>query len=176
MAADAEATLPFLIEEVKRQMSAGRKSTIDARGHAFAEAHLNELNRSKQDAAYAWDNNPISMPRLCQELYNEIKNDDWSLVSASDFQSYWPQRLWNADRHHQYIGGWGAYGVGYLAPAGLGAALANQKYGRLSVSIVGGYASAGRTHADVSQSSATVEVRSVVSIAWALPVTSIRLT
>jgi acetolactate synthase-1/2/3 large subunit len=137
MAADAEATLPFLIEEVKRQMSAGRKSTIDARGHAFAEAHLNELNRSKQDAAYAWDNNPISMPRLCQELYNEIKNDDWSLVSASDFQSYWPQRLWNADRHHQYIGGWGAYGVGYLAPAGLGAALANQKYGRLSVSIVG---------------------------------------
>jgi acetolactate synthase I/II/III large subunit len=137
MAADAEATLPLLIEEVKRQMPAGRKSAIQARGRTLAEAHLSELNRSRQNATYGWDNSPISMPRLCQEIYNAIRNEDWSLVSDSYFQSLWPQKLWHADQYYQYIGGWGAYGVGYLAPAGLGAALANQRHGRLSVSIVG---------------------------------------
>ncbi len=35
MAADAEATLPMLIEEVKRQLPAGRKSALEARGKAL---------------------------------------------------------------------------------------------------------------------------------------------
>jgi thiamine pyrophosphate-dependent acetolactate synthase large subunit-like protein len=95
------------------------------------------LNLSKYNATFGWDSSPVSMPRLCQELYNVIKNEDWSLVSASAFQSYWPQQLWHADKHYQYIGHQGAYGIGYMSPAGLGAALANQKHGRLSVSIVG---------------------------------------
>jgi acetolactate synthase-1/2/3 large subunit len=137
MAADAQATLPLLIEEVKRQMPAGTKSALDSRGKTFAEAHLNELNLSKYNATFGWDSSPVSMPRLCQELYNQIKNEDWSLVSASAFQGYWPQQLWHADKHYQYIGHQGAYGIGYMSPAGLGAALANQKHGRLSVSIVG---------------------------------------
>jgi acetolactate synthase-1/2/3 large subunit len=137
MAADAEATLPFLIEEVKRQLPAGRKSALEARGKAFAEAHLDALKLSKENAAYGWDSRPVSMPRLCQELYEQIKGSDWSLVSASNFQSYWPQQLWDADQHYRYIGAHGAFGIGYMSPAGLGAALANQKHGRLSVSIVG---------------------------------------
>ena len=49
--------------------------------------------------------------------------------------SGWPQRLWNFDKHHQYIGVSGGSGIGYGAPASVGAALANRKYGRLSVSI-----------------------------------------
>jgi acetolactate synthase-1/2/3 large subunit len=64
-----------------------------------------------------------------------VRNDDWSLVSGVDFQYRWPQQLWNADKHYQYIGDAGAFGVGYCAPASLGAALANRKYGRLSVCI-----------------------------------------
>ncbi|MDB5461355.1 MAG: thiamine pyrophosphate binding protein [Caulobacteraceae bacterium] len=137
MQADAQTTLPALIEEVKRQMPAGRKAALEARGQALAKAHLDELNRSKQAAVYGWDDRPISMPRLCQELYNEIADEDWSLVSDTVFQSRWPQQLWHADKHHRYIGGSGAAGIGYMSPAGLGAALANQKHGRLSVSIVG---------------------------------------
>ena len=137
MAADAEATLPFLIEEVKRQMPVGRTAALRARGKAFAAAHQDELERSKENARYGWDSRPISMPRLCQELYEQIRHEDWSLVSSSNFQSQWPQQLWEADKPYQYIGGHGAYGIGYLTPAGLGAALANQQHGRLSVSIVG---------------------------------------
>jgi len=135
--ADAEATLPLLIEEVKRQLPASRKSALQARGLAFAQAHRDDLNLAKQTVVYGWDDSPISVPRLCQELYAAIKDDDWSLVSDTEFQSHWPQKLWAANKHYQYIGGHGAQGIGYLTPAGLGAALANQKHGRLTVSIVG---------------------------------------
>jgi thiamine pyrophosphate-dependent acetolactate synthase large subunit-like protein len=137
MAADAEASLPMLIEEVRRQLPASRKSALEARGKAFAEAHREEMEIAKESAANGWDDSPISVPRMCMELYEQIKAEDWSLVSPSAFQSNVPQALWTADKHYQYIGGQGAAGIGYIAPATLGAALANQKHGRLSVSIVG---------------------------------------
>jgi acetolactate synthase I/II/III large subunit len=135
MEADAQATLPFLIEEVKRQM--GAKSQFDARGQAHAKAHHDDLEASKRNAVYGWDDSPISMPRMCQELYEQIKGEDWSLVSDTNFQSRWPQKLWHADKHYQFIGGHGAAGIGYLTPASLGAALANQEHGRISVSFIG---------------------------------------
>jgi thiamine pyrophosphate-dependent acetolactate synthase large subunit-like protein len=135
MEADAEATLPFLIEEVKRQM--GAKNQFEARGQACEKAHLADLENNKRNAAFGWDDNPISMPRMCQELYEQIKGEDWSLVSDTNFQSRWPQKLWHADKHHQFIGGHGAAGIGYLTPASLGAALANQEHGRISVSFIG---------------------------------------
>jgi acetolactate synthase-1/2/3 large subunit len=43
--------------------------------------------------------------------------------------------VWNVDKYYQAIGGAGGAGVGYGAPASVGAALANRKHGRLSVSI-----------------------------------------
>jgi len=137
MAADAEATLPMLIEEVKRQMPAGRKAALDARGRALADAHRQEMEAARESAADGWDDSPISVPRMCMEVYEQIKGEDWSLVSGAAFQSHLPQALWTADKHYQYIGAQGAAGIGYMAPATLGAALANQKHGRLSVSIVG---------------------------------------
>ena len=66
-----------------------------------------------------------------------IKNEDWSLVSASGNTSGWAKRLWNFDKHYQWLGGSGGAGVGYGAPAAVGAALANKKHGRLSVTIQG---------------------------------------
>jgi acetolactate synthase I/II/III large subunit len=137
MAADAEATLPMLIEEVKRQLPAGRKSAFEARGKAHADAHREEFEIARQAAANGWDDSPISTSRMCMELYEQVKNEDWSLVSPSGFQSSWPQALWTADKHYKYIGGHGAAGIGYITPASLGAALANQKHGRLSIGIVG---------------------------------------
>ena len=43
--------------------------------------------------------------------------------------------LWDFTKHHQFIGDQGGAGIGYGAPAASGAALANRKYGRLSVTI-----------------------------------------
>ena len=105
------------------------------RGAKLAAAARDALERTRTDATYAWDASPISTARLSAELWAQIKNDDWSLVSDVPFVSRWPLRLWNFDKHYQYIGGSGGAGVGYGAPAAVGAALANRKRGRLSVSI-----------------------------------------
>jgi acetolactate synthase-1/2/3 large subunit len=128
---DAEATLPSLIEAAKKALTADRRRAFEERGKKLAVGHREGLERTRTEASYAWDASPISMPRLAAELYAQIKDKDWSLVSGGG----WPLRLWNFDKYSQYIGGSGGAGVGYGAPASVGAALANKKHGRLSVSI-----------------------------------------
>ena len=135
IAADAEATLPSLTESIRGLLTSDRKSVLQDRGAQFAIARQESLQRARDAAAYAWDASPISTARLCAELWANIKNEDWSLVSFTTFVNRWPQRLWSFDKYHQYIGGHGGAGVGYGAPAAVGAALANRKYGRLSVNI-----------------------------------------
>ena len=133
--ADAEATLPALIEAVKRLLTDDRKRAFQARGAKLAEASRQALDQARTAASYAWDASPVSTARLSAELWAQIKNEDWSLVSDTFWVSNWPLRLWDLNKHYHFIGGAGGEGVGYLAPAALGAAVANKKYGRLSVSI-----------------------------------------
>ncbi len=135
IAADGETTLPALTEAVKRLLTDDKRRAREARGAQLAKAHQQTLARDREAAAVAWDASPISTARLCAELWNQIKGRDWSLVSTTPFISNWPQRLWNMDKHYHYIGTQGGYGIGYGAPAAVGAALANRKYGRLSVNI-----------------------------------------
>src|SRR5258708_12169824 len=47
----------------------------------------------------------------------------------------WPNRLWPLEKYHHWLGRSGGYGVGYGAPASVGAALANRDAGRFSVAI-----------------------------------------
>ncbi len=135
MAADSQATLPSLTEAVKRLTTDDRKRAFQERGARLKASHLRALESSRDAAAFAWDASPISTARMCMELWGQIQDYDWSLVGATTFVSKWPQRLWNFDKHYQYIGGAGGYGIGYNAPAATGAALANRKYGRLTVNI-----------------------------------------
>jgi acetolactate synthase-1/2/3 large subunit len=133
--ADAEATLPALIEACRRLITAERRRVFDARGKRIAELTSAQFEQNLAQAASGWDARPISTGRLSVELWNQVRHEDWSLVSDANFVSNWPLRLWDFTKHHQYIGWSGAYGIGYGAPAGVGAALANRKHGRLSVNI-----------------------------------------
>jgi thiamine pyrophosphate-dependent acetolactate synthase large subunit-like protein len=135
IAADAEATLPSLIEAVKRLLTDDRKRAIQDRGAKLAVASRDARERARTEATYAWDASPISTARLSAELWAQIKAEDWSLVSEISFVSRWPMRLWNFDKPYQFLGGSGGAGVGYGAPSSVGSALANRKHGRLSVSI-----------------------------------------
>ncbi|HEY6359687.1 MAG TPA: thiamine pyrophosphate-dependent enzyme [Vicinamibacterales bacterium] len=137
MAADAEATLPALTEACKRLITADRRRVFEERGRTLAEAHTRALNAARNEAAYAWDASPISTARLTAELWAAIRNEDWTLVSESGNSSGWARRLWKFDKHYQWLGDSGGAGVGYGAPAAVGAALANKKHGRLSVNIQG---------------------------------------
>jgi acetolactate synthase-1/2/3 large subunit len=131
MAADSEATLPALIEACKRLITADRKRAFEERGKKLAEAHLQAEERVRAEASYAWDSSPISTARMAAEIWAKVKDKDWSLVGGRG----WAMRLFNFDKHYQHVGGSGGAGEGYGAPSSVGAALANKKYGRLSVSI-----------------------------------------
>jgi thiamine pyrophosphate-dependent acetolactate synthase large subunit-like protein len=136
IAADAEATLPSLIEAVKRLVTDDRKVVFETRGKQLAEDRQGLLNLARTQATYGWDASPITTARLSAELWAQIKDKDWSLVSdVAPGMSNWPLRLWAFEKHYQFIGGAGGYGVGYGAPSAVGAGLANRKYGRLSVNI-----------------------------------------
>jgi len=137
MAADAEATLPALTEACQRLITADRRTAFETRRRRLAEAHGRALERARAEAAYAWDASPISTARMTMELWAQIKKEDWSLVAESGIMSDWTAQLWNFEKHYQSLGGSGGAGVGYGAPAAIGAALANKKHGRLSVTIQG---------------------------------------
>ena len=135
MPADAEATLPALIEAVKAAISADRKAAIEKRGEAAKKAFAEGRDRTRQAAALAWDASPISTARMSMEIWAQIKDLDWSLVSVSGVGFNWPNRLWPMEKHYRWLGASGGYGVGYGAPASVGAALANRDLGRFSVNI-----------------------------------------
>ena len=135
IAADAQATLPLLIDECRKLITTERKSVIQARAAKLAEVSRRNRERDIEQAAWGWDASPVSTARMAAELWNQIKTEDWSLVSDLTFVSNWPGRLWDFEKPYHFIGGHGAYGVGYGAPAAVGAALANKKHGRISVNI-----------------------------------------
>ena len=137
IAADAESTLPSLIEAVKRLATADRKRVFEERAAKLADLSRVAADRARVNASFAWNASPVSTARLAAELWAQIKNEDWSLVSSyytSDLGG-WPRRLWNFDKPYQWLGHAGGGGIGYGAPASVGGALANKKHGRLSVAI-----------------------------------------
>jgi acetolactate synthase-1/2/3 large subunit len=136
--ADAQTTLPFLIEAVQREITSGGKNSIAMRGERMREAYDGFAERARAEAALAWDATPISSARMYMELWEQLKQEDWALVSDGDFSSRWPHRLWPLEKHYRFIGGSGGYGVGYQPTATLGAALAHRDAGgRVVVSITG---------------------------------------
>jgi len=136
--ADAQTTLPYLIEAVQRETASGGKNPIAMRGEKLREAYNGLVERARAEAALAWDASPISTARMYMELWELLKKEDWALVSDGDFSSRWPHRLWPLERHYRFIGGPGGYGVGYQPVAALGAALAHRDAGgRVVVSVTG---------------------------------------
>jgi acetolactate synthase I/II/III large subunit len=136
IAGDAEASLPALTEQVKRLVDEGRKTAFDARGKKLAAAKASLVDQARSDATIGWDSSPITTARLCAEVYNQIKDEDWALAGTS-IGLAWPHRLWNFDKPYQWNGVSGGAGVGYMLPASLGAALANKRHGRLTVAFGG---------------------------------------
>jgi acetolactate synthase-1/2/3 large subunit len=136
IAGDAESSLPALTEAVKSLVDDGRKAAFADRGQKLAKAHLAMVEQSKTDATIGWDSSPITTARMCAEVYDAIKNEDWSVVGTS-IRLSWMHRLWDINKPHQWNGLSGGGGVGYNLPASLGAALANKKEGRFTVAFGG---------------------------------------
>jgi len=132
IAGDAEATLPYFTEEVRRALPSNSRNRFRERTEALRKTHREIKERARVAATYAWDASPVSLARIYMELWAQIKDKDWSLLSRG---SRWSHDLWTMNKHHQFIGYSGGAGIGYSAPAAAGAALANKAHGRFSVCI-----------------------------------------
>ncbi len=130
---DAQASLPALIEEVKRASGDDRRRLFAARGGKLKEAYEKGKRRAREEAAIGWDLVPVTTARLAAETWNAIKGEPWCLAVSDRIP--WARRLWPATEYHHMLGGSGAQGVGYAAPGALGVGLANKTRGRFTVTF-----------------------------------------
>ncbi len=137
--ADAEASLPLIIDQVKSQMTSDQKSRIQARiaKHTAAnhEARVTAIQAAVASKMAGWNGTPISTARIYAELWPLIRNEDWCLSSPSNFSGGHNAQLWDHDKPYSYLGGQGAGGMGYGAPASVGAALSAKAHGRIVINV-----------------------------------------
>jgi len=137
--ADAEASLPLIIEEVKRQLTADKRRIIEDRKARHAEANrkarIEALTQALQTKRNGWESSPVATARIYAELWPWIKNEDWCLASPSGFSGAHHVQLWDHNKPYSYLGGQGAGGMGYGAPASVGAALAAKSRNRIVINI-----------------------------------------
>jgi thiamine pyrophosphate-dependent acetolactate synthase large subunit-like protein len=137
--ADAEASLPLIIEQVRQQITGDQKARIQERAtkHARAnhEAHVTALTQAVEAKKAGWNGSPVSTARIYAELWPLIRNEDWCLASPSNFSGGHNVQLWEHNKPYSYLGGQGAGGMGYGAPACVGAALAAKTRNRIVVNV-----------------------------------------
>jgi benzoylformate decarboxylase/acetolactate synthase-1/2/3 large subunit len=131
---DAETSLPALTEAVKSGTSLIRRAAFAERATKLRTDYRRMKERTRAAAGNGWDVTPVSTGRLSAELWHTIKKEKWCLATSS---VQWNRNLWPATEYYNFIGGSGGAGVGYAAPAAVGAALANRDKGIVTVSIGG---------------------------------------
>ena len=136
---DAEASLPAIIEEVRRQLTADKRRIISDRTakHATAnqQARVTAIQNAVATKRAGWDGSPVSTARIYSELWPLIMNEDWCLSSPTSFSGGHHAQLWDHNKPYSYLGGQDAGGMGYGAPASVGAALAAKNRGRIVINI-----------------------------------------
>jgi acetolactate synthase-1/2/3 large subunit len=137
--ADAEASLPGIIEEVKRLLTADKRALIQDRVAKHAEenqrAHVLAVTQAVESKRAGWNGSPVSTARVYAELWPLIMNEDWCLSSPTAFSGGHNVQLWDHNKPYSCLGGQGAGGMGYGAPASVGAALAAKNRGRIVINI-----------------------------------------
>jgi acetolactate synthase-1/2/3 large subunit len=136
---DAEASLPAIIEEVRRQMTPDKQRVIAERAGKQATANqaarVDQLQRALEARRAGWDASPISTARIYAELWPLIADEDWILGSPSNFSGGHNAQLWDHNKPYSYLGGQGAAGMGYGAPACVGAALAAKTRKQIVINV-----------------------------------------
>ncbi len=130
---DAQASLPALTEQVVKLMTPERQRVAAERAATHGEQARKSRAALRESAARGWEVSPVTTARLAMETYDVIRNEPWALVVSDRIP--WARSMWPATQHHQFLGGSGGQGVGYAAPAAVGAALANKARGLLSVTF-----------------------------------------
>ena len=134
MPADAEATLPALIEAVQAADHADRDARVRGARRAAAPTQPRSSARRRRSRRRRRAGTPARSARRGCRPSSGTRSRTRTGRSCRTRRSSATGRTGcgTSTKHYQYIGWSGADGVGYGAPAAVGAALANRKHGRLT--------------------------------------------
>ena len=139
LTADAEASIPIIIEEYKRILKADNISDtaekIRLHTSANIRKHEKDLKQTLNKKRKGWDSSPVSLGRLYAELWPLIKDLDWCLSSPTVFSSRHHVGMWEHNKPYSYLGMHGAGGIGYCIGASAGAGLAAKTRNRIVINI-----------------------------------------
>jgi acetolactate synthase I/II/III large subunit len=133
MLADTQVALPLLLEECRSRMDSAARGRIDRRRATLAGRQAALRDRQRQYMARQWDRPHISEARLMAELWEAVKDDEFTFTYGL------PRNLapgvCGIAGPEQHIGyePW----VGEAAGVSLGAGLALRDRGRLPVAVMG---------------------------------------
>ena len=137
--ADAESSLPLIINEFETISSSDPKKDISNRIESYSKENLNtyqdELKKTLEKKRKGWNSSPVSLARLYSELWPMIKDLDWCLSSPTVFSSRHHVGMWDHNKPYSYLGMHGAGGIGYCIGASAGAGLAAKKRERIVINI-----------------------------------------
>ena len=139
LTADAEASIPIIIEEYKRIQKADNISDIEEKIRLDTSAnirkHEKDLKQTLNKKRKGWNSSPVSLGRLYAELWPLIKDLDWCLSSPTVFSSRHHVGMWEHNKPYSYLGMHGAGGIGYCIGASAGAGLAAKTRNRIVINI-----------------------------------------
>jgi thiamine pyrophosphate-dependent acetolactate synthase large subunit-like protein len=135
IAADPERAVSALIGAVRAIQDERARNAAADRRRELAEMHHTSYEHARERSRLGWDSSPITTGRLCSEIWEVIKNEDWVLCGASFSVSHWPDRLWPISKPYQRVRGTGAAGIGTNIGVAVGVALAHRAHGRVVVNI-----------------------------------------
>ena len=137
--ADAESSLPLIINEFETISSSDPNKVISNRIESYSKENLNtyqdELKKTLEKKRKGWNSSPVSLARLYSELWPMIKDLDWCLSSPTVFSSRHHVGMWDHNKPYSYLGMHGAGGIGYCIGASAGAGLAAKKRERIVINI-----------------------------------------
>lgn len=100
---DACRALPDLVLRCKRLLAEQTEKVgkIQARRKRIEEIHSRAKQRWQEQSLKAWQDIPVSLPRLASELWQVVKDEDW--VLASHALNEWVWRIWDFNQPGQCI-------------------------------------------------------------------------
>ena len=132
---EAEASLPMLIEEVRKLVTKADQARFADRRKLLESRYADRLKRDREQAAYAWNASPVTTARLSMEILNAVKDEDWALSCLTSSTNFWSHRLWPMNKPYQCFGSYGGVGLGDGMARAIGGGLVHRKEGRIVVNI-----------------------------------------
>jgi len=136
MAADTALAVPQLRDAVQSRLDAddAARRRANARLDELAGVHDEQRAAWQAEAEAAWDETPISLPRVTGEIWDVIEDEEWVLTNGT-FRG-WAYKLWDIDEFDQYVGSYsGGGGIGQGIGQAIGAALAYRETDRIPINL-----------------------------------------